>query len=81
MREKEVQSIQKYIWRLESELLGFHGLVDEIREDAYYGRLLSIMHYLSEHAMECEQEQVKQLVFESISVCEKLAERYAKDGE
>lgn len=81
MREKETPSLPKYIWRLESELVGFQGLVLEIREDAYYGSLVGTLHYLGDHVMDCSQEQVKQLVFEGIATCEKLRARYAGDGE
>lgn len=81
MREKETESLGKYIWRLEAELIGGYGLIDEIREDSYYGSLLNILHYLNEHGCECPVEQVKQLVFEGIGICEKLSVRYAGDGD
>ena len=36
---------------------------------------------LNEHGGECPVEQVKQLVFEGIGICEKLSRRYAEGGE
>ena len=81
MREKETESLGKYIWRLEAELIGGYGLIEEVRSDAYYGSLLNILHYLNEHGGECPVEQVKQLVFEGIGICEKLSRRYAEGGE
>lgn len=77
MREKETESLRKYIWRLEAELIGFRGLTLDLREDAYFGNLIGTLFYLSEHVMDCSTEQVKQLVFECIGTCEKLAARYA----
>jgi len=81
MREKETESLGKYIWRLEAELIGGYGLIEEVQNDSYYGSLLNILHYLNEHGSECPVEQVKQLVFEGIGICEKLSRRYAEDGE
>lgn len=77
MREKEAETIRKYIWRLEAELVGFRGLTLALREDAYYGNLIGTISYLSEHVMDCTPGQVKQLVFECISLCGKLSDRYA----
>ena len=76
MRENNIPTLGKYIWRLEAELLGTQSLNLLVKEDAYYGSLLGILRYLSEHSQECETEQVKQLVFEGISICEKLQKRY-----
>lgn len=81
MREKETESLGKYIWRLEAELIGGNGLIDEIRDDSYYCSLLNILHYLNEHGSDCPVEQVKQLVFEGIGICEKLSERYTEEGD
>lgn len=81
MREDGAESLGKYIWRLEAELIGNQSLAAELREDAYYGSLLGILHYLSENGESCTTAQVKQLVFEGINLCGKLQERYAKVGE
>lgn len=80
MRENGTESLGKYIWRLEAELIGGQSLVDDLREDAYYGSLLNILQYLGDYGEHCSNEQVKQLVFEGISLCEKLSRRYAKAG-
>lgn len=81
MRENETVSLGKYIWRLEAELVGGQSLIESVRSDAYYGSLVNILQYLSDHAHECSVEQVKQLVFEGISICEKLQTRYAGGGD
>ena len=31
MREKETESLGKYIWRLEAELIGGYGLIEDVR--------------------------------------------------
>ena len=81
MREHETASLGKYIWRLEAELIGGQSLILAIREDAYFASLVNILQYLSEHSDSCSVDQVKQLVFEGISICEKLLARYGKVGE
>lgn len=81
MRENETESLGKYIWRLEAELIGGQNLILAIQEDAYFGSLVNILQYLSDHFSDCSVEQVKQLVFEGISLCEKLLARYGKVGE
>ena len=77
MREAEMESLQKYIWRLTAELVGGTGLYPSLQEDSYYASLLNILQFLSDHTGECTVEQTKQLVFEGIHICEKLAARYS----
>ena len=79
MREAKTASLRKYIWRLSAELAGGAGLYPCLHEDAYYASLLNIMQYLYDHLDDCSLEQIKQLVFEGISLCKKLSEKY--DGE
>ena len=86
MREANMSSLPKYIWRLEAELIGGKTLVSPLTDDSYYGSLINILHYLNEHEQDCTVGQVKQLVFEAIHLCEKLSLRYAdsvnsKDGD
>ena len=81
MRENGTPSVGKYIWRLEAELIGEQSLVSEFREDAYFGSLVGILQYLNEHMHECSIDQVKQLVFEGISICGKLQDRYGNAGD
>lgn len=80
MREDGTESLGKYLWRLEAELIGSEGLSSDVREDAYYGSLLNVVHYLVGHWQECSVDQVRQLVFDGISLCVKLRERYAEGG-
>ena len=83
MRESGQQSLSKYVWRLEAELLGCNDLFPSVREDSYFASLLGILHFLSESIEDCQPQKVKQLVFEAISLCGKLRDRYAvnKEGE
>ena len=77
MREAVQDSLPKYIWRLEAELIGNQMLLPGVREDSYFASLLGILHYLGECGLECHTAKVKQLVFEAIGICEKLKARYA----
>lgn len=79
MRELSQDSLQKYIWRLEAELIGCRDLLPCIKEDSYFASLLNILSYLSEHAQSCGVAEVRQLVFEAIGICGKLRMRYVED--
>jgi hypothetical protein len=79
MREQKSETLDKYIWRLHAEFLGFAGTFPDLQEDAYFASLLSILQYLRGHCMKDSVGQTKHLVFECISLCEKLSLRYA-DG-
>lgn len=81
MREEEAKTLPKYIWRLQAELIGISRLVAHAAEDPYYGSLLGIAQYLSDNAMTCSVEQVRQLVFEAMGVCKKLSARYESGDE
>lgn len=76
MRETKQETLPKYIWRLEAELIGCRNLLPPIKEDAYFCSLLNILQYLKDFNSECAIEQVRQLVFEAIHLCEKLKARY-----
>lgn len=78
MREAEQESLPKYIWRLEAELIGNQLLLPSVHEDPYFASLLGILHYLGECGLNCQTQKVRQLVFEAISICEKLKMRYAE---
>ena len=79
MRESEVESLSKYIWRLTAEIVGGSSLYPHLKNDSYYASLLNILQYLCDHQKECSVEQTKQLVFEGIHICEKLAARYEEE--
>lgn len=78
MREAEQESLPKYIWRLEAELIGNQLLLPSVREDSYFASLLGILHFLGECGLVCQPAKVKQLVFEAIGICEKLKARYVQ---
>ncbi len=79
MRENGTESLPKYIWRLEAELLGMNSLLAGVREDPYYGSLLGILQYLNDSAGTCTVAEVRQLVFEAMSLSRKLSARYAEE--
>lgn len=81
MRESETETLSKYIWRLRAELLGMNELLNSVKDDPYYGSLLGIMQYLNDNALTCSVDQVKHLVFEAMSISEKLSARYANESD
>lgn len=77
MRESGTETLPKYIWRLQAELIGMNSLLDSVRQDPYYGSLLGILSYLSDNVSDCTVGQVRQLVFEAMDLSKKLSRRYA----
>lgn len=80
MREEEAKTLPKYLWRLQSELLGMNRLLAEPTDDPYFGSLLGIVQYLSDNAMTCPIPKVRQLVFEAMALSKKLSTRYEEGG-
>lgn len=84
MREHESKTLDKYVWRLSAEMVGGAELYPHLGEDSYFASLLNILQYLSNHCLDESIERTRQLVFEGISLCEKLKARYAcveSDGD
>lgn len=79
IREREEASLGTYLRSLRAELLGCHGLVLQLRDDAAYLTLLSILQYLIEHP-DCPVSEVKREVFKAIRICNALMERQNGKG-
>lgn len=71
MRENEENSLTTYMQSLQAELLGCQELIGNLREDASYLTLLSILQYLIDNP-DCQVRAVKREVFKCISICNKL---------
>jgi len=69
------ESIYVYIQNLQIELLGFQSMIEAIGYDADYMALVSILQYLLDNPAS-EVWLVKREVFNSISLCKQLGERY-----
>lgn len=78
--ESGESSLTTYIRSLQIELLGCKELLDVIRCDAGFLSLISILQYLHDNP-DCEISVVKREVFKAISICNKLAARYAEKSE
>lgn len=81
MREHNSKTLEKYIWRLNAEIIGGSELYPHFGEDSYYASLINILQYLGNHCSDDTIEQTRQLVFEGISLCEKLKARYTNDDK
>lgn len=80
LRESGELSVAEYTRSLQIELLGLADLSSDIGSDSSYLSILSILQYLIS-SPECSVKEVKREVFKAISLCNKLAERYAvKEG-
>lgn len=78
LREDGEPSLGKYMESLQVEMLGCKSLVVALNYDELYLSLLSILQYLIEN--ECNVETVKREVFKAIDICEKLKEKFRKEG-
>lgn len=80
LKESEERSLETYMKSLQAELLGCRALVTAIHEDPLFLSLVSILQYLIDHP-ESDVVFVRREVFRSISICNKLKERYAVTQE
>ena len=80
IRESGEESLPVYMESLKVELLGCQGLVEGLNTDASYMTLLAILQYLIDNP-ECSIREVRREVFKSISICNKLHDKYAETVE
>jgi hypothetical protein len=79
IRESGESSLITYMQSLQAELLGCKELVTELKNDASYLTLLSILQYLIDNP-DCSVPIVKREVFKAISICNRLkAQQYGKE--
>lgn len=71
MRENGEDSLQTYMQSLQVELIGCQELLGNLKNDASYLTLLSILQYLIDNK-DCTVREVKREVFKCISICNKL---------
>lgn len=68
-------SVAIYMESLRSELMGCRSLILAINSDGEYLSLISMLQDLIDHP-EYEHDKVRRVVFNSISICNKLNARY-----
>lgn len=79
MREDEEESLPVYIRSLQIELLGCEEFIPELKNDADYLTLLSLLEYFANNPKSTVRE-VRREVFHAISICNKLKAVYMKGG-
>lgn len=80
LRESGEESLPIYLTSLQEELIGCKEFVIAINEDPAFLSLISILQYLIDNP-ECSVRSVRRKVFQCISVCNKLKEKYTAEPE
>ncbi len=75
IREQNEESLDTYLKSFQLELLGCQNLISEIKNDATFMTLLSILQYLIDNP-DCSVKSVRREVFSAISICNKLKSIY-----
>lgn len=75
MRESEEASLCAYIRSLQIELIGFNTFFVDSSKNIMVVTLLSTLQYLFDNPS-CDVKEVKREVFKSISICNKMKNRY-----
>lgn len=79
MRESGEETLFQYMENLRDELLGCHNLITVLNGDSMFLSLVFNLQYLIDNPS-ISVAEVKSKVFQAISICNKLAERYADKG-
>ncbi len=79
IRESEEQTLSIYMERLRKELLGCYGLFPTLREDTIFLSLINMLQYFTDYPY-VGVEEYKREVFNAISVCKRLSEKYGEWG-
>ena len=79
MRENEDTSLQVYLKSLQAELLGCNEFVCDIKKNASFMTLLSMLQYMIDRP-DCPVLEVRREVFRAISICNRLKAEYAEGG-
>lgn len=74
MSEEDNQHLQGYMESLQRELIGNMNLIDDLKYDGYFITLLNKIEFLISE--EYTHETCRKEVFESISIIEKISDRY-----
>ena len=74
IQENEPSTLLPYLESLKIELIGNSELIDKIRSDANFLRLLGTIQYLISH--EYTHKELKREVFKAINIIQKLQKQY-----
>lgn len=77
LKEEGCTTLNIYMRKLQSELLGSKKLVLVLNDDECFLSLIAILQFLMDS--DCSIEQTKEEVFEAIYLCEKIQSKYAGD--
>lgn len=80
LRENNEDTLPIYMKGLQAELLGCHELILATHDDANFLSLLSNLQYMIDHSDE-PVGNYKRYVFKSISICKRLATKFAEGGD
>lgn len=80
LKEENDPTLKMYIKNFQVELMGCTGLVECLEHDSRFLSLVSILQYLSDNP-DLDVREVRNEVFQSITICEKLKARYAHPVE
>jgi hypothetical protein len=80
IQENEPDTLLPYLESLKIELIGNLELIEKIRYDGGFLRLLGTIQYLISH--ECTHKEIRREVFKTIKIIERLQEKYGlKEGD
>ena len=80
IRESEDKSLTTYIRSLQIELTGCGAFIERLDRDPQYLSLLSVLQYLQDNP-DCSVKEVRREVFNAISICNKLRDKYSEGGD
>lgn len=78
LKEHEEPSLKDYMSSLQFELIGSQSLITAFHYDSRYLTLIVILQYMINNP--CDVVEVKRQVFNAISICKKLKEKYCVYG-
>lgn len=78
MRESGEETLGKYMENLRDELLGCRNLMSAMNNDAMFLSLIFNLQYMIDNPS-IPVSEVRSKVFQAISVCNKLKERYSDE--
>lgn len=78
LKEHKEPSLKDYMSSLQFELIGSQSLITAFHYDSRYLSLIAILQYMINNP--CDVTEVKRQVFNAISICKKLKEKYCSNG-
>lgn len=80
MKESGEDSLNIYMRSFQAELIGCGNVVEEIHDDGKYLSLISILQYMID-TPDLSNSDVKRYVFNAISICNGMKDRYSPETE